>query len=291
MDSTVSGAILPEMLNKAVTSTVSLALEEDIGSGDLTAKLLRSEQQAIATIISREKAVLCGIPWVNECFRQLDASILIDWKASEGDHIAAAQTLCEIRGSARAMLTAERCALNFLQSLSATATITRRYVDAIEGTKAQIFDTRKTLPGLRLAQKYAVTIGGGKNHRLGLHDGILVKENHIAAAGSIEAALHAAQKMVENHQVPIQIEVESLSQLQTALDCGAKLILLDNFNLQALRDAVKLNNGRAVLEASGGIGLENVREIAITGVDRISIGSITKNLKAIDLSMRFRAQP
>lgn len=291
MDSTVSGAILSELLNEAIISAVTLALEEDIGNGDLTAKFLPSEQQATATIVSRENAVLCGVPWVDECFRQLDPNISIDWKAVEGARIQANQILCEIQGNARAMLTAERCALNFLQTLSATATSTRQYVDAIQGTQAQIFDTRKTLPGMRLAQKYAVLIGGGRNQRMGLHDGILIKENHIAAAGSIEAALHAAQGMTAHHRVPIQIEVENLPQMQAALDAGAKLILLDNFSLQALRDAVKLNDGRAVLEASGGIGLENVREIAMTGVDRISIGSITKNLKAIDLSMRFRAQP
>ena len=209
---------------------------------------------------------------------------------SGGERIHPNQTLCEISGNARAMLTAERCALNFLQTLSATATLTRRYVDAIAGTEAHILDTRKTLPGMRLAQKYAVTVGGGMNQRLGLYDGILIKENHIAAAGSIEAALGAAHDIGAGElkqRVSIQIEVETLSQLQTALEAGATLILLDNFSLQGLREAVSLNAGRAILEASGNINIDNVRDVALTGVDRISIGSLTKNVQAIDLSMRF----
>lgn len=291
MNSTVPCAIPPEKLKLAIASSIKTALAEDIGNCDLTARLLPAEQRATATIISRESAVLCGIPWVEACFHQLDANIVIDWKAAEGAMIAANQPVCEIRGNARAMLTGERCALNFLQTLSATATVTRQYADAIRGTRARIFDTRKTLPGLRLAQKYAVTVGGGQNQRLGLYDGILIKENHIAAAGSIEAALQAAQEIAAMTHVPVQIEVENLAQLQSALDAGARLVLLDNFSLQDLRDAVKLGHGRAVLEASGGISMENVREIAMTGVDRISIGSLTKNLKAVDLSMRFMTQP
>lgn len=291
MDSTAPSAIPPEMLRNAITSTVQLALAEDIGDGDYTASLLPATQTAIASIISREQAVICGIPWAEACFRQLSADVAIDWKVAEGDEIHANQQLCEIRGNARALLTAERCALNFLQTLSATATITRQYVEAIRDTNARIYDTRKTLPGLRLAQKYAVAVGGGQNQRIGLYDGILIKENHIAAAGSIEAALEAASAIASGHGIPVQIEVENLAQLQSALACGARLILLDNFSLQDLRDAVKLGNRRAVLEASGGITLENVREIAMTGVDRISIGSITKNLTAVDLSMRFKTQP
>jgi nicotinate-nucleotide pyrophosphorylase (carboxylating) len=287
MDSTAPSAIPPDKLREAITSTVRTALAEDIGNRDFTADLLPADRSAAAVIISRENAVLCGIPWVEACFRQLDAGIIIDWQTGEGASIGPDQPLCRIRGSARAMLTAERCALNFLQTLSATATITRQYVDAIHGTRAAIYDTRKTLPGLRLAQKYAVTVGGGRNQRIGLYDGILIKENHIAAAGSIEAALAAANAIGAENRIPVQVEVENFVQLQTALDCGAKLILLDNFSLQDLRDAVRLGDGRAVLEASGGITLENVREIAMTGVDRISIGSITKNLKAVDLSMRF----
>ena len=291
MDSTAPSAIPPEMLREAIASSVKIALAEDIGNGDYTASLLPEDQLATAIIISREKAVLCGIPWVEACFRQLSHDVAIDWKVTEGETVQPNQQLCEIRGNARALLTAERCALNFLQTLSATATMTRRYVDAIQGTSAQIYDTRKTLPGLRLAQKYAVTVGGGQNQRIGLYDGILIKENHIAAAGSIEAALDAANAVAAQHRIPVQIEVENLAQLESALDCGARLILLDNFSLQDLRDAVKLGNRRAALEASGGITLENVREIAMTGVDRISIGSITKNLTAVDLSMRFTTQP
>ena len=291
MDSTAPSAIPPEMLREAIASSVKIALAEDIGNGDYTASLLPEDQLATAIIISREKAVLCGIPWVETCFRKLSHDVAIDWKVTEGETVQPNQQLCEIRGNARALLTAERCALNFLQTLSATATMTRRYVDAIQGTSAQIYDTRKTLPGLRLPQKYAVTVGGGQNQRIGLYDGILIKENHIAAAGSIEASLDAANAVAVQHRIPVQIEVENLAQLESALDCGARLILLDNFSLQDLRDAVKLGNRRAVLEASGGITLENVREIAMTGVDRISIGSITKNLTAVDLSMRFTTQP
>jgi len=291
MDSTVPGAIAAAIPQEAITVAVMIALAEDIGARDLTAELLPARQSAKATIISREAAVLCGTPWAKECFHQLDPDIDIHWAAREGESVQPGQTLCEIHGNTRAMLTAERCALNFLQALSATATITRQYVAAIAGTGAQIYDTRKTLPGLRLAQKYAVTVGGGQNQRMGLYDGILIKENHIAAAGSIEAALQAAQDLAAGSEISIQIEVENLSQLEAALDSGARLILLDNFSLQGLRDAVKLARKRAVLEASGGISLDNVRDIALTGVDRISIGSLTKNLMAIDLSMRFTAQP
>lgn len=290
MDSTLPGAILPEALQNAIARNVKAALEEDVGSGDLTAGLLPPDQKAIATIICRESAVICGIPWAERCFHQLDPSIQIQWKIGEGEHIHADQTICEITGNARAMLTAERCALNFLQVLSATATATKHYVEMIKNTKARIYDTRKTLPGLRVAQKYAVSVGGGENQRMSLQDGILIKENHIAAAGGIAQVLQAAGELVKEsgHDIPVQIEVENLAQLRVALDAGAMLILLDNFSLSALRDAVALNNGCAILEASGGINLANVRDIALTGVDRISIGDITKNLKAIDLSMRFK---
>jgi len=292
----------PNPLNKSLTMPsdkallttiehdVRSALDEDIGHGDLTAQLIPPEQLASATIISREisqaPAVICGMAWAERCFKQLDADTKINWQVAEGDMVGANQVLCEINGNARLMLTAERCALNFLQTLSATATITRRYVEAIAGTKACVLDTRKTLPGLRLAQKYAVTIGGGMNQRLGLYDGILIKENHIAAAGSVKAVLQTVAN--SNKNVSVQIEVESLSQLKTALDAGAKLILLDNFSPSDLRRAVSLNVGRAVLEASGGISLTNIREIALTGVDRISVGDLTKNIQAIDLSMRFK---
>lgn len=289
MDSTLSNKHLSGKLLAAIDRDVSLALEEDMGNGDLTAQLVPAEKSATATIISRESAVICGIPWVERCFQKTAAntstSTHIQWHVAEGDRISPGQVLCNLTGNARAILSAERCALNFLQTLSATATVARRYVDAIAGTNAHIFDTRKTLPGLRLAQKYAVTVGGGMNQRMGLYDGVLIKENHIAAAGSVEAALQSARNI--RTEAPIQIEVESLSQLEAALQAGARLILLDNFNLQKLRDAVKINAGRAILEASGGIDIVNVREIALTGVDRISIGSLTKNIHAIDLSMRF----
>lgn len=273
-------------LTTEIERNVRLALEEDIGSGDLTAQLVPADQVATATVISREEAVLCGRAWFEACFRLLDKNIHIQWHAEEGARIHPNQMLCEISGNARTLLTAERCALNFLQALSGVATITRRYVDAIAGTSAAILDTRKTLPGLRLAQKYAVTVGGGKNQRIGLYDGILIKENHIAAAGGIRLALAAAKKTGGN--VPIQIEVETLEQLQTALDAGAKLILLDNFPPELMREAVTLTADRAQLEASGNITLDNVRTVAETGVQRISIGSLTKNVKALDLSMRIK---
>lgn len=263
---------------------VRLALEEDIGSGDVTAQLVPEQQSATARIISREAAVVCGQPWFEACFRHIDATLTIDWQVEEGAAVQPNQLLCIIQGHARALLTAERCALNFLQTLSAVATVTREYVDKVAGTHAAILDTRKTLPGMRAAQKYAVTVGGGKNQRMGLYDGILIKENHIAAAGGIKPALRAAHACA---QVPVQIEVESLDELKTALEAGARLVLLDNFTLEQMRAAVALNNGRAELEASGNVTLDNVRAIAETGVDRISIGSLTKNVRAIDLSMRI----
>jgi nicotinate-nucleotide pyrophosphorylase (carboxylating) len=274
--------------NHLIFKQVQAALEEDIGAGDLTALLVPATQQVTATIVARETAVICGIPWVQTCFSQVDTNVKITWHITEGERVQANQALCEITGPARALLTAERCALNFLQTLSATATETRQYVDAIAGTKSQILDTRKTIPNLRLAQKYAVTIGGGHNQRLALYDGILIKENHIAAAGSIGAVM--AQAFALNSGKSIQIEVENMDQLKEALTAGATSILLDNFNTEQLIEAVRFNqqsNKPAVLEASGGIGLNNVREIALTGVDRISIGAITKNVQAIDLSMRI----
>ena len=273
-----------------VNSQVQAALTEDVGTGDLTAQLVPAKQFVTATIVARETAIICGVDWVNACFHQVDANIKIDWLIKEGERVQPKQVLCKISGLARALLTAERCALNFLQTLSATATQTRLYVDAIAGTQANILDTRKTIPSLRLAQKYAVTVGGGKNQRLALYDGILIKENHIAAAGSISAVLAQAFTLASNKS--IQIEVENLSQLQEALNAGAGSILLDNFSPALLCEAVALNKKHAksaVLEASGGITLSNVREIALTGVDRISIGAITKNIQAIDLSMRIKS--
>jgi nicotinate-nucleotide pyrophosphorylase (carboxylating) len=254
---------------------------------DYTALLIPKDKTGTATVITRQDAVLCGSPWFDACFKLLDPDCHITWHASEGDAIKAGQTLCEIQGKARAMLTAERSALNFLQTLSATATATRKYADLIAGTHAKIFDTRKTLPGLRIAQKYAVKTGGGENQRLALFDGVLIKENHIMAAGGIREAMTEARKVTPS-SLGIQIEVESLAELREALEADAKLILLDNFSLDMMREAVKLSAGRAELEASGGVNLETVRAIAETGVDRISIGALTKDIQAVDLSMRFK---
>jgi nicotinate-nucleotide pyrophosphorylase (carboxylating) len=272
---------------KDITDSVRMALEEDIGSGDLTAQLVPATQIASARLISREDAVLCGRAWFDACLQQLDAGIRIVWHAEEGARIQAGQLLCELHGNARSLLTGERTAMNFLQTLSGVATVTRRYADVVAGTGAVVMDTRKTLPGLRVAQKYAVAVGGGHNQRIGLYDGILIKENHIAATGGILPALNAAQ--AAGGKVPIQIEVETLEQLLTALDAGAKLILLDNFSLEQMREAVTLNAGRAKLEASGNITLDNLRAVAETGVQRISVGSLTKHVRAVDLSMRIVA--
>ncbi len=276
-----------------VNAQVASALLEDIGTGDLTAALILASSDTHATIISRETAIICGQDWVNACFAQLDKNVQIKWHVNEGEKIHADQMLCEISGNARALLSAERCALNFLQTLSAVATHTQAYVLAVIGTKAQILDTRKTLPGLRLAEKYAVTVGGGMNQRLALYDGILIKENHIAAAGSIHAVLNNAQKLLgdavkNNPNVNVQIEVENLDELQQALSAGATNILLDNFSISELREAVKVTQGKALLEASGNVNLSTVRDIAETGVDRISIGALTKNIRAIDLSLRIK---
>lgn len=280
-------------LETEIRNNVSQALLEDVGTGDLTASLIPADEAATATVISREEAVMCGSQWFDECFRQLQPQVEARWHARDGETVGAGQELCEVKGNARALLTGERAALNFLQLLSAVATRTRCYVNAISGTGAVIVDTRKTLPGLRLAQKYAVKCGGGTNHRIGLYDGILIKENHILAAGGIEPALRAARKIAAQG-IFIQIEVETLEGLRTALNAGATLILLDNFDLDELREAVVLNarltNKGVVLEASGGITLDNVRAVARTGVNRISIGGLTKDIKAIDLSMRFAAQ-
>lgn len=270
-----------------VTTQVQAALDEDIGSGDLTALLVPQQQMVSATIVARESAIICGQHWVNACFKLIDNNVQLEWLVNEGERVQPDQLLCEINGLARPLLSAERCALNFLQTLSATATETRKYVDAIAGTHAQILDTRKTIPHLRLAQKYAVTVGGGHNQRLALYDGILIKENHIAAAGSIKKVMQKAFAL--NAGKSIQIEVENLTQLAEALETGAASILLDNFSNDLLREAVAINTRfgkKAILEASGGITLDNVRDVALTGVDRISIGSLTKNIQAIDLSMR-----
>lgn len=269
----------------------SRALKEDAGDGDLTAGLISTETRATARVLVRESAVLCGSPWVEAVVRQLDPQARMLWHHKEGARAAADQTVLEISGSARAILTAERTALNFLQLLSAVATRTATYLEAIRGTRAQIVDTRKTLPGLRLAQKYAVRVGGGTNHRIGLYDAILIKENHIAAAGGVRAALRAAEEVAARASF-IEIEVETLAQLDEALANGARMVLLDNMDLPTLREAVRRNDaagdGRAVLEISGGVTLDSVRALAETGVDRISVGALTKDVKAVDFSMRFQ---
>jgi len=268
---------------------VTAALIEDIGDGDISAALIPADAQSTAQVISRENAVLCGTAWFNEVFRQLDAHIVIDWQVGDGDAICSNQILCRLTGNSRSLLSGERSALNLLQTLSATATQTRKFVDAISGTGAVILDTRKTLPGLRTAQKYAVTCGGGSNHRMGLFDAFLIKENHILAAGSIAAAVASARQ--QHTKLKVEVEVENLDEVRQALHAGADQLLLDNMALATLREAVALNreknNGRAKLEASGGVNLERVRAIADTGVDFISVGSISKNVRAVDLSMRF----
>ena len=267
---------------------MSRALREDIGSGDVTAALIPTRTRARARVLCREAAVLCGAPWFRETFAQLDPAIEITWHHGEGTTVAAGAVLCELDGPARAILTGERTALNFLQLLSATATLTHRYVEAITGTACQILDTRKTIPGLRTAQKYAVRCGGGANHRIGLYDMVLIKENHIAAAGSIAAAVQTARTHAP--RVRIEVEVETLPQLREALEARADIIMLDNFELPAMREAVAINRASArpaLLESSGGVTLDTLRSIAQTGVDYISVGALTKNITAVDLSMRF----
>jgi nicotinate-nucleotide pyrophosphorylase (carboxylating) len=273
-----------------IARNVDAALAEDIGAGDLTASLVPGERQVRATVISREAGVLCGTAWFDECVRRLDPQARVSWHAADGERITPNQLLCEIDANGRALLSAERSALNFLQLLSAVASKARIYADEIAGTKAQVVDTRKTLPGLRIAQKFAVRCGGGGNHRLALWDAILIKENHIHAAGGIAQAMAAAQQVARDAADRckfIQIEVESLAELEMALAAGATMILLDNFTLDMMREAARLNAGRAVLEASGNVSLETIRGIAETGVDRISVGALTKDVKALDLSMRF----
>jgi nicotinate-nucleotide pyrophosphorylase (carboxylating) len=269
-----------------IRHNVAESLEEDIYTGDLSALLIPDTLISTAQIITREQGVLCGTQWFELCFRTLDPDCRFEWLAKDGDRISQGQTLCKIGGRARALLSAERCALNWLQTLSGTATRTRSYVDAVAGIDVKIMDTRKTLPGLRQAQKYAVRVGGGHNQRIGLFDGILIKENHVAAAGGIRPVLEQAFRLAKPG-ISVQIEVENLAQLDEALDAGAKLILLDNFDLDDLRAAVRQTGNHAELEASGGITIDGLREIALTGVGRISIGSLTKDLQTVDLSMRF----
>jgi nicotinate-nucleotide pyrophosphorylase (carboxylating) len=276
---------LSQQLRVEIQRNIAASLAEDVGTGDLTARLISRKTDARGRVITREAAVLCGTTWFDAAFATLSPTSAVVWHVRDGDRIDPGQVLCEVVAGARELLTAERTALNFLQLLSGTATVTRRFVDAVAGTRAKIVDTRKTLPGLRLAQKYAVAVGGGTNHRIGLYDGILIKENHIIAAGSISRVLAQAAEIAPSN-VFIEIEVETLDQLREALDAGARMVLLDNMELDTMREAVRIADGRAELEASGGVNLERVRAIAETGVDRISIGSLTKDVRAIDLSLR-----
>lgn len=269
---------------------VARALEEDIGSGDVTAALVPADRMARASVITREAAVLCGRPWFDATFAEISRDVRIEWRVAEGAEIKSGELLCTLQGPARAMLTGERTALNFLQTLSATATAARRFVTAVAGTRCQILDTRKTVPGLRLAQKYATRVGGARNHRLGLYDAVLIKENHISAAGSIAAAIIAARAKT---QAMVEVEVENLDELSQTLTARPDQVLLDDFSLDDLRAAVALNRAQGSpvkLEASGGIDLDNVRDVALTGVDFISVGSITKHVRAVDLSMRFESK-
>lgn len=285
-------------LDAEIARNVEAALSEDIGAGDLTAELVPSSNHSIATVIVREPAVLCGIDWFNRCFAEIDPRIKITWHVSEGTHVGPNTLLCELQGPSRALLSGERAALNFLQLLSGVATRTATFVATVEGTRAQIVDTRKTIPGLRFAQKYAVRVGGGGNHRLALWDAILIKENHVMASGGITPAVKAAQAVAQQHADRcrfVQVEVESIAELDEALAAGADFLLLDNFGLAMMREGVTHRDAwnaktgvQAKLEASGGVSLDTVRAIAETGVDRISIGGLTKDVRAIDLSMRFK---
>lgn len=285
-------AVLHPDLKAAIEKNVTDALAEDLGSGDLTAALLAESSTGEATIVTREDMILAGQPWVTEVYRQLHDGIEIEWLVNDGDRLPASATICRLRGLSRPLLTGERTALNFLQLLSATATVTARYVAAVTATEASILDTRKTIPGLRLAQKYAVRCGGGVNHRLGLYDAILIKENHILRAGSIDAAIRNAREM--HKDMPVEIEVESIAEMQQALRAKAERLLLDNFNIDDLKRAVSINKKEgeppAELEASGGLTIDDIRNVAETGVDFISVGALTKNIDAIDLSMRFTAK-
>jgi len=280
-------AFTPDELARLAALDVARALQEDLGTGDLTAGLIDPARRASARVLVRESAIICGAPWVKAALKQLDPEVRVVWRVGEGHRSEVNQVVVEMQGTARALLSAERTALNFMQLLSAVATKTATYVEAVKGTRVQIVDTRKTLPGLRLAQKYAVKMGGGTNHRIGLYDAVLIKENHIAAAGGVTPALQAAARVAAQASF-IEIEVETLAQLDEALRAGAKMVLLDNMSLPVLREAVRINAGRAVLEISGGVTLEGVRDLAETGVDRISIGALTKDVKATDFSMRLQ---
>ena len=277
--------LLLEQLSAEIEANVRIALAEDVGSGDITAQLIPADQNASARVITRETAVISGVAWVNEVFRQVDSRVQVRWLVSDGQRVQANEVLFELEGNARALLTGERAALNFLQSLSAVATRAQYFADMVAGTAVQLLDTRKTLPGLRLAQKYAVTCGGCHNHRLGLYDAFLIKENHIAACGGVAASVEAAHRIAPGK--PVEVEVETLDELRQALAAGADIIMLDELSLEDMRTAVQLNAGQAKLEASGGVNEQTIRAIAETGVDYISLGTLTKDVKAIDLSMRL----
>ncbi|MGO2132424.1 MAG: carboxylating nicotinate-nucleotide diphosphorylase [Halomonas sp.] len=274
-----------DALAEEIRNSAARLLAEDVGPGDITAQLIPATQRAKARVIARQDSVLCGMAWVNELFRRLDTSVSLHWLASDGDRIAANEPFLLLEGPARSLLTGERAALNLLQTLSGTATQTRAFVDLIDDIGVRLLDTRKTLPGMRLAQKYAVTCGGGHNHRIGLYDAFLIKENHIAACGGISAAIEEARRIA--HDLPVEIEVETFAELDNALAAGADVIMLDNFSLDDMREAVERNAGKAVLEASGNVEAARLRDIAETGVDCISSGALTKNVTAIDLSMRL----
>ncbi|HXE22923.1 MAG TPA: carboxylating nicotinate-nucleotide diphosphorylase [Rhodoferax sp.] len=277
----------PAQVAELARADAARAVAEDVGGGDLTAGLVPDGRRVRARVTAREAAVICGAPWVDATLRQVQPQLQSRWHVAEGQRCSAGQVVLEVEGPARGLLTAERSCLNFLQLLSAVATKTAHYVDAVRGTRAQIVDTRKTLPGLRLAQKYAVRTGGGTNHRIGLYDAVLIKENHIAAAGGVKPVLAAAARVAAQASF-VEIEVETLAQLGEALDAGAKMVLLDNMDLPTLREAVRINAGRAVLEISGGVTLDGLRSLAETGVDRISVGALTKDVKATDFSMRLQ---
>jgi len=276
---------LLQVPHSVIEENVFNALKEDTGDGDITAELIPQDNISLATVISREACVFCGLDWFEETFRQLDDDILIDWCVDDGDRIDAGQIICTISGSSQNIVTGERTALNFIQTLSATATISALYASKLEGTATKVLDTRKTIPGLRMAQKYAVSCGGCENHRLGLYDAFLIKENHISACGSIASAVTEAR--FRNPELKVEVEVENMDELNQALDAGADRVLLDNFDLDTMKQAVQLCAGRVITEASGNITLENIQQVAQTGVNYISTGALTKDIKAIDLSMRF----
>lgn len=277
--------ILLEQLSADIQASVRAALAEDVGSGDITAQLIPAEQTASARVITREAAVISGVAWVNEVFRQVDSSVQVRWLVADGQRVQANDVLFELQGKARALLTGERAALNFLQTLSAVATRCQYFADLVAGTAVKLLDTRKTLPGLRVAQKYAVTCGGCHNHRMGLYDAFLIKENHITACGGVAATVQAAHRIAPGK--PVEVEVENLAELREALAAGADIIMLDELSLEDMRSAVEINASQAKLEASGGVNEGTIRAIAETGVDYISLGTLTKDIKAVDLSMRL----